>query len=161
MLANLAFDKTMGLTFLNHGPTNGVSHSDSAMPIKLLLAVLIFFLSLSSFCSMGQDLPPWVTDQEGLRYKHQLAVMDVAFSRDGRWLASCGRDAKIELYDLSAIQSGKFRTVGALYTVATGVAFSADSRSLVSISMAGEVQVIDVETQRTRFQSSDAGMLSP
>ena len=147
--------------FLNCGLTNAVSQGDSAMPIKVLLAVLVFLPSLSSSCSMGQDLPPWVTVQEGSRYKHDLAVMDVAFSPDGRWLASCGRDAKTELYDLSAIQSGKFRTVGALYTVATGVAFSADSRLLVSISMAGEVQLIDVETQRTRFQSSDAGILYP
>jgi WD40 repeat protein len=161
-IASLVFGKTKGLSFLNDGLTEAVT-SDSAMPLKFLLAVLnsVLVLSFSYSRSMSQDLPPWVTSQEGSRYKHHLPVMDVAFSPNGRWLASCGRDAKTELYDLSALQSGKFRTVGALYTVATGVAFSPDSRLLVSISMNGEVQIIDVETQRTRFQSSDAGLLFP
>ncbi|KAJ3088332.1 hypothetical protein HK102_009011 [Quaeritorhiza haematococci] len=83
---------------------------------------------------------------------HQQLVNHVAFSPDGRWLASASFDKSIKMWDG---RTGKFVTtlrghVGAVYQLA----FSADSRLLLSGSRDSTCKVWDLRQQQKHTVAS-------
>src|SRR5439155_1647085 len=62
-------------------------------------------------------------------YDHKDWVLGVAFSPDGRWLASCGKDQTVKIYDLQNRKMLKSLTAHMGWV--TKVKFSPDGRQLV------------------------------
>ncbi len=77
-------------------------------------------------------------------FGHSKAVLAATISADGRLIASSGEDMSVLLWDVT---TGVRRTLGLHTTPVKDVAFSADSRQLVSLG-AGELKVWDVTSGR-------------
>src|SRR5262249_16873152 len=75
---------------------------------------------------------------------HQDAVLDVAWSPDGRVLATCGYDRLIKLWD--AATGKELRTLKDHSDSVYGVTFSPDGRLLASASADRAVKVWNVAT---------------
>lgn len=79
---------------------------------------------------------------------HRGIVMELAFSSDGRWLASAGWDGALRLWNVrERCAAGSFGEPG---VPCYGIAFSPDSRRVVSGGLAGGVSVVlwDVATSQ-------------
>jgi WD40 repeat protein len=75
---------------------------------------------------------------------HADGTEALAFSSDGRLLASSGGDSTIKLWDVATGRT--LRTLNGLTTSANSLAFSPDSRVLVSASYDGTTRLWDVQT---------------
>lgn len=70
---------------------------------------------------------------------HQGIVTGISFASEGRWLATCGKDATIHVWDAAKLE--KRQTIGPLSDEIRDVAFSPDGRTLVVASKDGKVLV--------------------
>jgi WD40 repeat protein/serine/threonine protein kinase len=77
---------------------------------------------------------------------HTMLVMSVAFSSDGRWLASGSLDGTVKLWDAATGQ--EWRTVKAHTRGISSVAFSPDGKRLASASDDKSVKLWDVATSQ-------------
>jgi len=85
------------------------------------------------------------------RISHGRSVNALAFSRDGRWLATAGGDSKIRVWNVNALLQGDERNyvrvvinIPAADTYATSLSFSADGRWLVTGTYNGDFRRWDL-----------------
>ncbi len=81
---------------------------------------------------------------------HSGAVNAVAYSADGRWLASAGDDGQVAVWD--AAGGGQVYTLTLHSGPVTAVAFTPDSRTLASAGEDGQLILWDVDTGTPRTQ---------
>ncbi|MGH7169830.1 MAG: sigma-70 family RNA polymerase sigma factor, partial [Gemmataceae bacterium] len=98
----------------------------------------------------GDPLPPGVVARFGtVRLRHPNWVNGVAFTPDGKTLASAGWRGEIRLWEsASGVEIACLR--GHKHTV-DGVTFSADGKTLVSAGGDGMIRVWDVLSRQGRF----------
>lgn len=89
---------------------------------------------------------------------HSGAVSTVAISPDGRYLASAGTDAKVNLWDLGT--SRLIKSMAGHSGKVNSLSFGAESTVLVSGSEDCTVRVWDVQTARTGALSVQNGFTS-
>ena len=106
------------------------------MKFKTLLFSLILVICLVNRNASG-DLPPGAIAQ----FPHGSKVFTLAYSPDGRWLASGGDDNAVRLWDISS--QSEIRHLEAHVNWIKVVAFSPDGQLLVSGSMDGTLKLWD------------------
>ncbi len=95
---------------------------------------------------------------------HEKPIRCLAFSPDGRWLASAGEDRTVRIWDMASEQ--EYRVLQGHGETITSIAFSVDGQRLVSASggysgenhpMAGEIKVWDIATGKELFTIEGKG----
>jgi WD40 repeat protein len=114
-------------------------------PLRALLFVpstlVLAFLGLVAIVAAQQPSP-----ELALQSGHRGQVHSLAFSPDGRMLASAGSDSTIKLWDTS--RGLLIRTLSGHLGAVRAVAFSPDGKSLVSGSQDHTIRIWDLETGR-------------
>src|ERR1700730_8787370 len=104
--------------------------------VTLPLIALVFLLS----CFFALAQKPELSVQTG----HASFIVSVAFTRDGRILASGSVDQTIKLWDTAT--GRELRALKGHTGTVTGVAFSADDKVLASSSVDQTIKLWDVAT---------------
>ncbi|KAG8763167.1 POC1 centriolar protein A, partial [Ceratobasidium sp. 428] len=84
---------------------------------------------------------------------HNMSVLSVAFSPDGRWIASAGSDAAIRIWNAQTGQS-VLEPLQGHTSIVTSVAFSPDGRRIVSGSMDLSVRIWDVDPRTLSYAAN-------
>ena len=96
---------------------------------------------------------PWAGWKPALLGQHEQAIADLAFSPDGRFLASAGKDKVVKLWDLASASPP--RTLTGHSAGLMMVDFSPDGSLLVSASADQTVRIWDVATGKARKTIKD------
>jgi len=100
---------------------------------------LVLALGLVGGFFLGKTWPSW---QSGM--SHNSVVYSVAFSRDGRWLASASEDKTIKIWDVA--KEREVRTLAGHTRAVASVTFSHDGRWLASGAADRKVKLWDPVT---------------
>jgi WD40 repeat protein len=106
------------------------------MPVALVVAAIVaaYWISFFCFATKGRLFS---------LIHHRGPVKCIAFSSDGSWLASGGRDRTVVVWDVSNRSIRKLLT-GAGEPI-TGIAFSSDNTLLAAASQDGAVRVWEIQ----------------
>jgi WD40 repeat protein len=105
----------------------------------------------------GRILPPGAVARLGpARLLHRVAVTGLAFSADGKWLASGGGDGAVRVWDGGTLR--KVHHLKGLVGSDARVLFSPDSSGLAGAATGGDPGIIlwDVSSGKERWRSPDA-----
>lgn len=114
------------------------------MKLYIILCIFLVGLNISAGRSAANDLP----DGANYQFKHGDAVYSVAFSPDGKLLASGGANKIVMLWDVATQRELKVFT-GPSESVMS-VSFSPDGQLLASASRDGYVRLWEVSTKNRR-----------
>jgi WD40 repeat protein len=106
---------------------------------------------------VARALPPGAVARLGAaRLPHRVAVTGLAFSPDGKWLASGGGDGEVRLWDAGTLR--KVHHLKGLFGSDARVAFSPNGKSLAGAATGGEPGVIvwDLASGKERWRGSEA-----
>jgi len=153
-LTSLQVENDKLSTFLydaNRFVLNGITSIDTA-PLQVYCSAIIFAPESSVIRSMSK-IPQWIAAKPDMEYdwnpcrqtlEGQLHVNFVAFSPDGKTLASASGDNTVKFWDMATGQC--CQTLEAHKKWAYSVAFSPDGRSLVSGGGYSTVKLWDTAT---------------
>jgi WD40 repeat protein len=96
---------------------------------------------------MGKDGGVWTFEREC--NAHSKMITGAVFSPDGRWIASCGEDAKVIIWDVEREEI--LRTLGP-FDHQMNIAFSSDGSLLATASHTGIVRVWNTSTWKLNWQ---------
>jgi hypothetical protein len=88
--------------------------------------------------------------------RHQDVIQDVAFSPDGKLLASCGYDRVIKVWDVAGATKKELHTLKDHSDSVYAVAFSPDGKLLASAAADRAVKVWDVATGKRLYTLGEA-----
>ena len=106
------------------------------MPFSSRLALLLALLFLTTVPGFSQEPEIYVSTG------HTSLVNSVAFSPDGKTLASGSRDATIRLWDVAS--GREFKTLKGHLSDVDSIAFSPDGKTLASASDDKTIKLWDV-----------------
>ncbi len=112
-----------------------------------------------AYCSGNTNLLATVTDDNRIKVwdlaarcvqmefaGHPRSINAIAFSRDGRWLASTSSDKSVKLWDVESKNREPVRTLHLYSHQGIGVAFSPDGKQLFSSGTESSIRAWDVAT---------------
>lgn len=82
------------------------------------------------------------------RFAHEGAIVRLAYSRDGRWLASSAEDRTVKIWDAAVVVER--RVLPRQSDMPAGLAFSPDGNSLAVGCLDGSLTVYDANTGKAR-----------
>jgi WD40 repeat protein len=109
-----------------------------------IIAIVIIGLGISVWLAFWNE-----SALKGSLKGHKDWIRGIAFSPNGKLLASCSKDCTVKVWDVTS--SVEIATLTGHSDEVWSVAFSPDSRSLGSASLDGTVKVWDLNTGKEHF----------
>src|SRR5438067_6079242 len=116
-----------------------------------LLAVTVLGDGPPGRDALGDPLPPGAVARLGtVRLRHGQVITAVAFSPDGKWIASGSQEGAVRVWDTEGKEVAAWTRH---QRPVHGLAFTPDSRGLVSAASQPSVCLWDLSAKRLRWQT--------